>query len=376
MNVYSGHRIQPLFAIAAGMFMLGMSHFSEAHAADNQDDTLIADVGDDVEAMESTLEDTDDAPVAPAPRQDSAAPKISLAPSVSFQKKPDTSNHFRSDIDLTFRTQPLALELRLRMYNQHSYMRNNTSILFSDVYLRAGAAINFSPAYVDGGVDVEFQPIRVFNLRASYLVGYNYGAFGYMTSFADPSSIVKDKEWKEMRGHEQSGMRQRIQVVPTFQVALGGLVLMNRFTYQYVHFRGQDFDDDGDWVLASEEDRMVLKDGDHVLDNFLFVGYKIWDPDGAGAAQFLLGPLYEWTRGVGAHKAQEDIRTNYRADYGSDRHRVGLMAAYVPKHRWGKVLAPHILLQGGYNITDSNGRDGNVYVQGALGLSFERKKPE
>src|SRR5690625_4567226 len=62
----------------------------------------------------------------------------------STRDRSETKNTFKSDMDLKWRIQPLAIELSTRMYTEHEYWRSNHSMLFSEVFVRAGAVVNRS----------------------------------------------------------------------------------------------------------------------------------------------------------------------------------------------------------------------------------------
>lgn len=286
-------------------------------------------------------------------------PSIGPAPSIARSSEASTTkNSFHADIDLRFRVQPLGVVLGTRMYNEFEYMRDNISLLFSHVYVRGGAVVNLSPAYAEGGLDFEFQPIRIFNVRAQYLAGYYFGTFKYMIPFDNPDPITRDDELKELADTSRSGAHHRLEIAPTFQVALGKIAVRNTFTYQRMWFSEDEFQ--GPWLRESSYDRMIRTDGDSVLSNFVLVGYSIWDPDGPADGMLLLGPFHEWTRGVAAQ---------------DNRHRVGLTGVFIPKHNWGKIYRPRLLLQAGYNVVDrENGRANRAFIQGSLGFTLHGRQ--
>lgn len=278
----------------------------------------------------------------------------------STRDRAETANVFKSDIDLKWRIQPLAIELATRMYTEHQYWRSNHSMLFSEVFVRAGAVVNLTPAYAEGGLDVEFQPIRIFKLRAQYLVGYDFGTFKYVIPYDNPNPITRDRELKEDKDRARSGVHQRVIVQPTLQLAVGRIALVNIFTYQFFHYRSSDYE--GPWLRTSAEDRIVHTDGDSILQNMLLVAYKVWD--GPRNGQVLIGPYHEWVRGVRA----------YKAEGLEQRHRVGLTAIVVPASNWGKIYNPRLLVQAGYNVVDrDNGRANRGFIQGSFGFSLKKQ---
>lgn len=271
----------------------------------------------------------------------------------------ETANVFKSDLDLKWRIQPLAIELSTRMYNEHQYWRSNKSMLFSEVFVRAGAVVNLTPAYAEGGIDFEFQPIRIFKLRAQYLAGYDFGTFKYVIPYDNPDPITRDRELKADKDRARSGVHQRVIIQPTLQFAVGNIALVNTFTYQYFNYRGRDYE--GPWLRTSAEDRIVHTDGDSILQNMLLVAYKVWS--GPNNGQMLIGPYHEWVRGVRA----------YRAEGLEQRHRVGLTAVVAPAKNWGKIYSPRLLVQAGYNVVDrDNGRANRGFVQGSFGFSLHK----
>lgn len=284
-----------------------------------------------------------------------AGPAIGSAPSVGPSTATNSSNSFHADMDLKFRVQPLGLVLSTRLYNEHEYMKNNIGLLFSHVFFRAGAAVNISPAYAEVGPEIEFQPIRIFSVRAAYLGAYNFGTFKYMLSYDNPDPITRDDELKEIADQAESGFSQRVEVQPTFQVALGRIAVRNTFTFQRMWYSDNEFD--GPYLRESSYDRMISTNGDTVLANLLVAMYQVADPDGPrGDGTAYAGVFHEWARGVSTQ---------------DNRHRIGLMGLYVPKHNWGKFYRPRLILQAGYNLVDrENGRDGRFFVQGQLGFTL------
>lgn len=328
---------------------------AQQHAAEAQDAAEAHMMAAQTDAQDAA-EEAEEAEVtrtAPTP------PPIGPAPSFARSSEAtNTLNSFHADMDLRFRVQPLGLVLSTRMYNEFEYMRNNISLLFSHVYLRGGAVVNLSPAYAEGGLDVEFQPIRIFNVRAQYVAGYHFGTFKYLIPFDNPDPITRDRELKELSDTAQSGVHHRLEVSPTIQMALGNIALRNSFHYQRVWYPTDEFQ--GPWVRESSYDRMVSTGGDTILSNLLLVAYKVWDPDGAADGQLLIGPFHEWSRGVNAK---------------DNRHRVGLTGVLIPKHNWGKIYRPRLILQGGYNVVDrANGRANRAFIQGSLGFTLHGRR--
>lgn len=286
-------------------------------------------------------------------------PPIGPPPAVGPSTQSRTSNSFHSDIDLKFRVQPLGVVLSTRLYNEHEYMKDNVGLLFSHVFIRGGAAVNISPAYFEVGPEVEFQPIRIFSLRAAYLGTYNFGTFKYMLSYDNPDPITRDDELDAIADQAESGFSQRLEIQPTFQVALGKIAVRNTFTFQRMWYSDQNFT--GPWLRESSYDRMISTDGDTVLANLLVAMYQVADPDGpTGDGTAYLGAFHEWARGVSTQ---------------DNRHRLGLMGLYIPKNNWGKIYRPRLVLQAGYNLVDrENGRDGRFFVQGQLGFTVHGRK--
>lgn len=352
--------------LASGILSIAAVAFAAEDAAllsVNNDAEEILEASEELETIAAEAEAEDSAS---EPAQTTAAPPP-IGPAPSFARSDEaanTRNGFHADMDLRFRVQPLGLVLSTRMYNEFEYMRGNISPFFSHVFLRAGAVVNLSPAYAEGGLDVEFQPIRLFHVRAQYIAGYHFGTFKYMLSYDNPNPITRDDELKEIADQARSGVHQRLEIAPTFQVALGKIALRNTFTYQRMWFPADDFqgsgENQGPWLRESSYDRMIHVDGDTVLTNLLLVMYSVWDPDGPADGQLLLGPFHEWTRGV---KAQDN------------RHRVGLTALLIPKHNWGNVYRPRLILQAGYNVVDrENGRANRAFVQGSLGFTLHGRQ--
>lgn len=346
--------------MTTGLLALSTIAFAQtADAPDAQEEALESQAEEAAQAEDAALEAEAEPAAAEPPPVGPAPPPIGPAPSFAAGADAgNTRNRFYSDMDLRFRVQPLGLVLSTRMYNEHEYMRNNASILFSHVFLRAGAVVNLSPAYAEGGIDIEFQPIRIFSVRAQYIAGYHFGTFRYLIPFDTSDPVTRDDELDELRDTAQSGVHHRLEIAPTFQVALGNLALRNTFTYQRVWFPAEQFSgpNNDSWLRESSYDRMVHVDGDAILTNLLLLMYKVWDPDGDGDAQFLLGPFHEWTRGVAAM---------------DNRHRVGLTALLIPKNNWGKFYRPRLILQGGYNVVDrENGRANRAFIQGSLGFTL------
>lgn len=325
---------------------------AQQHAAEAQDAAEAHMMAAQTDAQDAA-EEAEVTRTAPTP------PPIGPAPSFARSSEAtNTLNSFHADMDLRFRVQPLGLVLSTRMYNEFEYMRNNISLLFSHVYLRGGAVVNVSPAYAEGGLDVEFQPIRIFNVRAQYVAGYHFGTFKYLIPFDNPDPITRDRELKELSDTAQSGVHHRLEVSPTIQMALGNIALRNSFHYQRVWYPTDEFQ--GPWVRESSYDRMVSTGGDTILSNLLLVAYKVWDPDGAADGQLLIGPFHEWSRGVNAK---------------DNRHRVGLTGVLIPKHNWGKIYRPRLILQGGYNVVDrANGRANRAFIQGSLGFTLHGRR--
>ena len=321
--------------------------------ADTSADTS-ADAADDAEVMETTS-----APAVDPGPPIAAIPAFGDAPSIGSGSTANSSNSFHADMDLKFRVQPLGLVLGTRLYNEYEYMKNNVGLLFSHVFFRAGAAVNLSPAYAEIGPEIEFQPIRVFSLRAAYLGAYNFGTFKYILGYDNPNPVTRDDELDLIADQAQSGMSHRLEIQPTFQVALGKIAMRNTFTYQRLWYPGESFA--GPWLRESSYDRIIHNDGDAILANLLILMYQVADPDGpAGDGTAYVGAFHEWARGVGAQ---------------DNRHRVGLMGLYVPAHRWGKVYRPRLILQAGYNVVDrDNGRDNRFFLQGQLGFTLHGRR--
>lgn len=347
-----------LLALSTAAFAQTAGDDTDALAAQEEAISAEAEAQLDAEAAAEEAAAEEAAAEEPPPARP-APPPIGPAPSFApSDEASNTRNRFYADMDLRFRVQPLGLVLSTRMYNEHEYMRSNASILFSHVFLRAGAVVNLSPAYAEGGLDIEFQPIRIFNVRAQYIAGYHFGTFRYLIPFDNANPITRDDELDAIRDTAQAGVHHRLEIAPTFQVALGNLAVRNTFTYQRVWYPGEQFG--GPWLRESSYDRMVHIDGDAILTNLLLVMYKLWDPDADGDAQFLLGPFHEWTRGVAAM---------------DNRHRVGLTALLIPKHNWGSFYRPRIILQGGYNVVDrENGRANRAFIQGSLGFTLAGRR--
>lgn len=293
--------------------------------------------------------------------------------SASAGGDPNDAYSSMATFDLQARNQPLGAVLKMQFYNEYEFMRGNVSPFFDPVWLRGGANVNISPGYIEGGIEMAISPIRLFEFRVGYMATYYFGSLYYIFSFDRDDMLENGAPAFDDDGvdlfqdnvggltEEESGYAHRIYVEPTLQAALGSIAFQNKFTYIRSWHPSDQFD--GEFVREPIFDRLLSTDGDSIVANSLTFLYKVWDPDGDGAARMLIGPFHEWTRSFNF----ED-----RTGFDDIRHRIGLTYVLIPKANYGKALVPRFLLQAGYNLVDrENNRENHVFVQGGIGFNLQ-----
>lgn len=287
---------------------------------------------------------------------------------------PNDAYSSTATFDLQARNQPLGAVIKMQFYNEYEFMRGNVSPFFDPVWLRGAANVNVSPGYAEAGIEMAISPIRLFEFRVGYMATYYFGSLYYIFSFDeadidrlgglpafDDDGVDVFQENENGFDEEESGYAHRIYVEPTLQAALGNIAFQNKFTYIRSWHPSDQFD--GDFVREPIFDRILQTDGDNIFANSLTFLYKVWDPDGDGAARMLVGPMHEWVKSTGLQD---------ETGFKDIRHRLGLTYVLIPKANYGKLLIPRLVLQAGYNLVDrDNNREGHIFIQGGIGFNLQ-----
>lgn len=251
--------------------------------------------------------------------------------------------------DIKSRIEPVGLFLDNTFRSRKIYGREG-SILTEGAYWQWGVDMGSSPALVEPGVHFEIMPIRLLIVRFEYRTIMYFGAFGYGLSFPSADSPFGDDEVDPRieAGEHEFGMGHRFGVLPTFQLALGPLIIRNVGEYYYHYLNGFE----GPYLRERLHDQLQRTDGDFMMLNATTLAYALWDPPGEGL--WILGPYYEYTRGF---------------DAGTTRHRVGGVTAFIAADNWGNARRPRIYAQSGVNLADRN-REGAFFIQGGFGFDI------
>jgi hypothetical protein len=249
-------------------------------------------------------------------------------------------------LDLKVRTQPTGLIVDTGVFRRQTVSRPG-SLLFDGTYHQGGVDLEVSPALAEVGIHTEWSPIRILILRAEYRTLISYGLLGYTLSFDDANEPFGDNVVERREGDEEAGAGHRFSLYPTVQLKAGPVIVRNLTEVHWNLMTGFD----GPLVRERLYDRLQATN-DVLVVNTSIVAYELWD--GPGPALAIVGPYYEYVRSL---------------ESGSERQRIGGVAAWIASDAWGRYRRPRVYLQAGANLVDEN-REGAVFVQGGFGFDL------
>lgn len=279
-----------------------------------------------------------------------AALCLSLAfiatPALAQDAEPESTTEWIQTLDLKIRTQPLGLIADTSVFRRRTVSRPG-SLLFDGTYAQGGVDAEVSPALTELGFHAEWSPIRIFVLRAEYRTQISHGVLGYTLSFDDANAAFGDNVVERREGEEEAGLGHRLSLYPTLQLKVGPIIVRNLTELHWNQMEGYD----GPYVRERVYDQLQ-ESTDTLVANTSIIAYELWD--GPGPALAIVGPYYEYVRSVLS---------------GSERQRVGGVAAYIPSDAWGRFRRPRAYVQAGTNLVDAN-REGVFFVQGGFGFDL------
>jgi len=249
-------------------------------------------------------------------------------------------------LDLKIRTQPLGVLADTSIFRRRTVERPG-SLLFDGTYAQGGVDAEISPALAEIGFHAEWSPIRIFVLRAEYRTQISYGVLGYTLSFDDANASFGDNVVDRREGEEEAGLGHRLSLYPTVQLKAGPIIVRNLTELHWNQMEAYD----GPYVRERIYDQLQ-ETTDTLVANTSIVAYELWD--GPGPALAIIGPYFEYVRSVRS---------------GSERQRVGGVAAWIPTDAWGRYRRPRLYVQAGTNLVDAN-REGVFFVQGGIGFDL------
>jgi hypothetical protein len=199
---------------------------------------------------------------------------------------------------------------------------------------------------------VEWLPLAILKVRLQYELwawsGLHLG-LGHGLTFDGKDAPFDPETLKERRGEEEPGIGHRFVLMPTLQLKIWRIVVVDNFELAgwFVHGGGA-----GQYWYDSIDDNLIRRGAfDGTIKNQLIVGPILWD--GEGDAQLLTAVVHEYLRTLRA---------------SIPRQRVSFLAAYTFLHQLWGMNRPTILALGGINLRDRN-RQNELFL--VLGLRVE-----